>query len=139
MDSKGYWWRGSVLLLALLGVAASGRADEPPYHARLDSDGVQRVQIVGGSYFFRPAHVIVKAGVPVELSVQMEQGMIPHSFVLEAPQAGLALRTELAVQPRVLRFVPAVTGRYPFYCAHKLLFFASHRQRGMEGIFEVVD
>lgn len=135
---NGKSW-GSMLALVLLLGAGAARADDEPYHARVGSDGVQRVQLLAGSYFFRPAHVIVKAGVPVELTVQMEQGVIPHSFVLEAPQAGLALRTELAVQPKVLRFVPAMAGRYLFYCAHKLLFFASHRQRGMEGVFEVVD
>lgn len=132
-------WGGGMLALALLLGACAARADDGPYHARMDSDGVQRVQLLAGSYFFRPAHVIVKAGVPVELRVQMEPGVVPHSFVLEAPQAGMALRAELATQPKVLRFVPTVAGRYPFYCAHKLLFFASHRQRGMEGIVEVVD
>jgi hypothetical protein len=29
-------------------------------------------------------------------------------------------------------------GEYPFYCSKKLLFFKSHREKGMEGMLEVV-
>ncbi|SCK27601.1 quinol oxidase [Vogesella sp. LIG4] len=138
MDGNCLSWRG-LLLLALLTVTAGARAGDEPYRAKVDGDGVQRVQVVGGSYFFHPAHIIVRAGVPVELSLQMESGLIPHSFVLEAPQAGMNIRTELAAQPKLVRFVPTVVGSYPYYCAHKLLFFASHRARGMEGVLEVVE
>lgn len=137
MDSNGYRWRCSLLLLAL--VATGSHAEEPAYRARPGADGVQHVQVVGGSYYFHPAHIIVHAGVPVELSLQMEPGIIPHSFVLEAPSAGINIHTELAAQAKVERFVPTMPGRYAYYCGHKLLFFASHRQRGMEGVLEVVE
>jgi hypothetical protein len=30
-------------------------------------------------------------------------------------------------------------GIYPFYCSRKLLFFESHREKGMEGTLEVVE
>jgi hypothetical protein len=30
-------------------------------------------------------------------------------------------------------------GRYPFYCDKKLFFMAGHREKGMEGVLEVVE
>jgi hypothetical protein len=127
------------VLAVLLFTPRAAFADDAPVRAQIDSDGIQRVVIVGGSYFFRPRHIVVKANVPVELSVRIEPGMIPHSFVLEAPQAGMAIRTELGGEAKKFLFTPSLPGLYPFYCAHKLLFFKSHRERGMEGTLEVVE
>jgi len=105
--------------------------------AAIDPDGVQRLKIVGGSYFFNPAHVIVKKGVPVELTLVKEEGLTPHNFVLQG--AGVSIERELATQPLKLSFTPAVAGRSAFYCSNKLPFVKSHRERGMEGVLEVVD
>ncbi|MDN7930979.1 quinol oxidase [Burkholderia metallica] len=114
------------------------RADgDTPVRVPVDADGVQRVAIVGGSYFFRPNHVIVRARVPVELTVSAEPGVVPHSFAIDAPQAGIAVHTELGTTPRTFRFTPAQPGRFAYYCTHRLLFFRSHRERGMEGVLEV--
>ncbi|WP_241022318.1 quinol oxidase [Burkholderia sp. Ac-20353] len=112
-------------------------AADAPVRVPVDADGVQRVAIVGGSYFFRPDHLIVKAGVPVELTVSAEAGLVPHSFVIDAPQAGIAVRTELSTTPKTLRFTATQPGRFAYYCTHRLLFFKSHRERGMEGVLEV--
>jgi hypothetical protein len=100
-----------ILKLLTAGALAAGtafaRADATvPTRVPVDADGVQRVTIVGGSYFFRPALVIVRADVPVELTVSAEPGVVPHSFEIDAPQAGIAVHTELATTPRTLRFTP---------------------------------
>lgn len=108
-----------------------------PTRVPVDADGVQRVTIVGGSYFFRPALVIVRADVPVELTVSAEPGVVPHSFEIDAPQAGIAVHTELAKTPRTLRFTPTQPGRFAYYCTHRLLFLRSHRERGMAGVLVV--
>ena len=131
----------SVLLLSLVCVifAVQARGEEKVYKAVVDSDGVQRVEIVGGGYFFNPNRIIVKANVAVELKVRKEPGVVPHNFVLKAPDAGLDFDVSLDAQPKVIRFVPTRPGSYPFYCAKKLLFFASHREKGMEGVLEVVE
>ncbi|WP_322086250.1 quinol oxidase [Burkholderia sp. BCC1999] len=129
-----------VLVLAVLAAGATlARADgEAPVRVPVDADGVQRVAIVGGSYFFRPNHVIVRAHVPVELTVSAEPGVVPHSFEIDAPsQAGIAVHTELGTTPKTFRFTPAQTGRFAYYCTHRLLFFRSHRERGMEGVLDV--
>ncbi|HDR8954540.1 quinol oxidase [Burkholderia vietnamiensis] len=108
-----------------------------PTRVPVDADGVQRVTIVGGSYFFRPALVIVRADVPVELTVSAEPGVVPHSFEIDAPQAGIAVHTELTTTPRTLRFTPTQPGRFAYYCTHRLLFLRSHRERGMAGVLVV--
>ncbi|WGY69163.1 quinol oxidase [Burkholderia cepacia] len=129
-----------VLVLAVLAAGATlARADgEAPVRVPVDADGVQRVTIVGGSYFFRPNHVIVRAHVPVELTVSAEPGVVPHSFEIDAPpQAGIAVHTELGTTPKTFRFTPAQPGRFAYYCTHRLLFFRSHRERGMEGVLDV--
>lgn len=135
------WVRASVLALAaaLTCVSHTAFAGDEPYRATVSSDSVQHVSILGGSYFFKPAHIIVKANVPVELSVVMAPGIIPHSFVLKASDAGIAINADLSADPKKITFTPVVPGKYPFYCSHKLLFFKSHRDRGMEGILEVVE
>jgi plastocyanin len=133
-------WRTTRILLLALALAASAplaHADDAAYHARVGADGVQRATIVGGSYFFRPSHVIVRAHVPVELTVSAEAGLIPHNFVIDSPEAGIVVRTELSRSPATLRFTPTRAGRYAYYCTHRLLFFKSHRERGMEGVLEV--
>lgn len=130
---------GIALELCLAAGSIAAPAGEEPYRVPLASDGVQHVAIVGGSYFFQPGHIIVKAGVPVELSLRVERGIVPHSFVLKLPPDQVALDTRLGEEPRTFRFTPTAAGRYPFYCRNKLLFFASHRDKGMEGVLEVVE
>lgn len=125
------------LLVALAAHASLVHADDTTVRAAVDADGVQRVAIVGGSYFFHPDHVIVKAGKPVELTVSAESGMITHNFVIDAPEAGIAVRAELSTTPQTYRFTPLRPGRFAYYCTHRLLFFKSHRARGMEGVLEI--
>jgi plastocyanin len=116
-------------------------APTPPdlYRAAVDSDGVQRVRIVGGDYYFKPNHIIVRVGIPVEFIISRETAVVPHSLVLEAPEAGIAIDEDLATEPKKVTFTPSAGGKYSFYCRNKLLFFKSHRERGMEGVIEVVE
>jgi plastocyanin len=109
------------------------------YRASVAHDGVQRVRLVGGSYFFKPDHIIVRANVPVELTVSKEAGIAPHNLVIQAPGANINLKEDLSVTPKTITFTPRLPGRYLFYCDKKLLFFPSHRKKGMEGVLEVVE
>ena len=106
--------------------------------AKADKDGVQRVKVVAGSYFFKPAHIVVKADVPVELLASREPGITPHNLLIKAPEAGIAVEEELATAPKKIAFTPEKPGKYEFYCAKKPPLFASHRERGMVGVLEVV-
>jgi plastocyanin len=123
------------LLAAARAVAVPGEAVAVP----VGSDGVQRMEIVGGSYFFRPAHLVVKAGVPVELLARKEPGIVPHTWVLNVPGEGIHIDTDLGTEPKKVQFTIRKAGRYDFYCRNKFLFFESHREKGMAGIIEVVE
>jgi plastocyanin domain-containing protein len=119
-------------------------AEEKPkdvriFRAAMDKDGVQRVEVVGGGYFFDPNHIIVKVNLPVELKVRKEPGVVPHDIVMNSPEAGMDFRVSMHEEPQIIRFTPNKTGVYPFYCSKKLLFFESHREKGMEGVLEVVE
>lgn len=127
----------ATLMLILVAGGAGLAADKKEFIAKVDPDGVQRVEILGGSYFFNPNYIVVKVNVPVEMKVMMESGVIPHDIVLKAPEAGIDVSASLGSDPQVLRFTPTKTGTFPFYCSKKLLFFESHREKGMEGTLEV--
>ena len=114
-------------------------ADGKVYKSTIAPDGIQHVRIEGGSYFFTPSRVIVRVNVPVELAVSVDSGVVPHSLVIQAPEAGITVDERLSPATRIVRFTPTKTGKYPFYCNNKLLFFKSHREKGMEGLLDVVE
>jgi plastocyanin len=133
-------------ILFIIGIAGyvTCRADVAPpegmiYQATIAADGVQHVRIEGGSYFFKPNHVIVHVNVPVELVVSVESGLIPHTLVIQSPEAGIEVDQSLSSDAKTIRFTPTAVGKYHFYCKNKLLFFKSHREEGMEGVLEVVE
>lgn len=122
-----------------MAVASNAAEQKETYRAVIGDDGVQKVEILGGGYFFKPNHVVVKVNVPVELMVRKEGGIVPHDIVIDAPEAGIKVRESLSMEPKVIRFTPTKVGSYPFYCSKKPPFFASHREKGMEGLLEVVE
>ena len=127
-----------VFLLAFFFLGADlTMAQSEPYRAKVDADGVQRVEMIGGDYYFKPNHIIVKANTPVELSIRRETAK-PHNFVLAAPAAGLQIEQELSKDFEKISFNATTPGRYTFYCGKKLLFLESHQERGMHGILEVI-
>ncbi len=126
------------LLISSFGVSYTG-AQENTFKAVVDKDGVQRADILAGQYFFKPNHIVVKKNVPVELKVRKEPGIVPHDFVIKAPEAGIDILESLSKDPKSIRFTPTRPGKYPFYCDKKLIFSKSHREKGMEGVLEVVE
>lgn len=125
-----------VFLVAPPPALAEGETET--YTAKPDQDGVQRVRILGDSYFFKPNHIVVKVNVPVELIATKEAGITPHNIVIKTPEAGISVKEDLDTEPKKITFTATAVGKYPFYCSNQLLFFASHRERGMEGVLEVV-
>ena len=128
----------------LCGHVSGAVSEEKPqpeklFRATVDQDGVQRVEILGGGYFFTPNRITVKVNVPVELRVKKEAGYVPHDIAIKAPEAGIDFSVSMGEEPKTVKFTPTKTGTYPFYCTKKLLFFESHREKGMEGVLEVVE
>jgi plastocyanin domain-containing protein len=133
--------RTFLVIFLFVAVAAGAYAQEPVkkvYKASIGPDGVQRAKVEGGEYFFEPAHIVVKVNVPVELSVR-KVGVVPHSFVIDSADAGMAVKEELLSDTKVIKFTPRKTGKHPFYCDKKPFLYKSHRERGMEGIIEAVE
>lgn len=129
----------SALMISGILFVSNLYAEQATFVATIDKDGVQRVEVLGGGNFFKPDHIIVKMNVPVEIKVSKEGGVVPHNILISAPEAGIDIKESLAKEPKVIKFTPTKAGKYPFYCDKKLLFFTSHRDKGMEGIMEVVE
>ncbi|MCK5503588.1 MAG: quinol oxidase [Thermodesulfovibrionia bacterium] len=126
-----------LMMLSLL--ALNVKAQENFYRASIDIDGVQRVEIVGGSYYFDPEHIIVKVNMPVELIFRKMPGITPHNIIIEAPDAGIDFKVDMSKDPKTVKFTPAKTGIYAMYCDKRFLFFKNHRDKGMKGVLEVVE
>ena len=125
--------------VSFVAVFAGAQDKTEAYTATVDKDGVQHISIIGGSYFFKPDRIVVKKNMPVELSVSKEPGMAPHSIVANAPDAGIVFDEPLNGNPKIITFTATATGEYVFYCKNKLPFLPSHREKGMQGIIEVVE
>jgi len=132
---------GAFLLLSAVSV---GRAAElgsqvPPFSVPVDQrDGIQRATVVLDSYSYTPNHLIVQAGKPVEFVLTSITTITPHNFILKDEAAGFSIERDVSAGKTVtVQFTPTKPGIYPFYCDKKLLFFPSHREKGMEGKLEV--
>lgn len=130
-------------VITVLPGAPWGQADEGPSTAvpviiEAEADGVQRGAITLDSYSYFPSHIVVQAGKPVELTVTSLTMLTPHNFVLKEQDAGLTVDEDVSAGSRkIIRFTPRQAGLFLFYCDKKLLFFKSHREKGMEGRLEV--
>jgi plastocyanin len=126
--------------LTALFVCGTGEAvfAEGPHVVEVGQDGVQRANITLDSYSYTPNHLVVQAGKTVELTLTSVTSLTPHNFVLTEPNAGLHVEQDVGAGKTVtVRFTPIQPGTVVFYCNKKLLFFASHREKGMEGRLEV--
>ncbi|MGH8568036.1 MAG: cupredoxin domain-containing protein [Gammaproteobacteria bacterium] len=128
-------WIWSAAIGFLLASAAS---HAEPFVVHPDARGVQSVEVSLDNYSYTPDHLIVKAGLPVIITLRNTAFLVPHNLVLTDPQAGFQLRQEVAAgeSARVV-FTPEKRGVFTFYCDKKLLFLPSHREQGMEGRLEV--
>lgn len=129
----------SFLVLASFCFSPAAMGQKNVYKAAVDSDGVQKVEVLAGEYFFNPDHIVVKVNVPVELKIRKEPSIVPHDFVIKAPEAGMDILESLSREPKSIRFTPTKTGKYPYYCDKKQIFSKSNREKGMEGTLEVIE
>jgi len=134
-----------LLLIALLAPAVQAQQaqaqskSEKVFRATVNDKGVQLVEIAGGGYFFDPNRIIVRVNVPVELKVRKEAGIVPHDITIDAPDAGVQIKESLGTDPKSIKLTFTKTGEYAFFCGKKPPFVKSHRERGMEGTFQVVE
>lgn len=128
-----------LMLLLTCTLVLSAQAPEKRFIATIDADGIQRVHMTGGEYYFDPNVVVVKVNMPVELHVKKAGGIAPHDIVLKAPEAGIDFAESLDSNVKVISFTPTKAGAYPFECTQQFLFFKSHKDQGMHGVLEVVE
>jgi len=129
----------AILILLLIFSAGVVNGENKQFIASIDQDGVQRVEVLSGEYFFDPNYIVVKVNVPVEIKIKKEPTIVPHSFITKAPEAGMDIYESLGSEPKIIRFTPTKVGKYPFCCDKKFLFSKSHREKGMEGVIEVIE
>jgi plastocyanin len=104
----------------------------------LGADGVYRAEIIVDSYSYKPDHLIVTVGHPVELTLKSVTVIVPHNFVIKAPELGVNVSQDVPAGKTVtVQFTPTGAGKIEFYCDKKLLFFKSHKEKGMVGTLEV--
>ncbi|HEY5594007.1 MAG TPA: cupredoxin domain-containing protein [Nitrospiria bacterium] len=126
-----------VLILFFFIAAGTGESAEP-MEAKPSEDGVQRAEIVVDTYSYKPDHLIVIAGRPVELTLKSVTIIVPHNFVIKAPEIGVEINKEVPAGKTVkVQFTPMMTGKAEIYCDKKLLFFKNHKEKGMVGTLEV--
>jgi plastocyanin len=120
----------------------SPESGEKRFVAIVGSDGIQRAEITGGEYYFEPNHIVLKVNVPVEFKVKKSKDtswFIPHDIVVKAPDAGIDFKVSLKTEPQTLKFTPIKAGTYAFSCDKKPPFGKSHKDKGMNGVIEVVE
>ena len=129
---------GAVGLMIALQVAGTQAADVaqpvPPFVVPMAADGVQRATIILDSYSYTPNHVIVEAGKPVELTLTSVTTITPHNFIIKE----LSVEQDVSAGKTItIKFTPTQMGTFPIYCDKRLWPLPSHRDKGMEGKFEV--
>jgi len=124
-------------LVSTVSAISAGDSQIKKVTPEINDNGVQKVKIIGGSHFFDPNYIIVKKDVPVELVFIKDPGMVPHDVAMDSPEAGIEFKFDISDTPMSATFTPTKAGKYPFYCTKKLLFFESHKDKGMKGTLEV--
>ena len=116
-----------------------GTWKEKRFVAKIDADGVQRAEMVGGEYYYDPNYIIVKVNKPVELKAKKAAGYVPHNLKANSPEAGIVFNLDLKGDSQTVKFTPTKKGKYPIFCDKSLLWFKTHREKGMEGLIEVIE
>jgi plastocyanin len=115
-----------------------GNWQEKRFVARV-AKGVQRVEMVGGEYFFDPNYIVVKVNKPVEITIKKTAGYIRHNLVATSPEAGIVFNVDLKEEEaQTVKFTPKRIGKYPIYSDKSMFGLKSDREKGMEGLIVVV-
>jgi plastocyanin len=131
-----------LLLLALLALPGPAFAESgstaAPFKVPVGVDGVQRTTVIVDSYSYQPAHLVVEAGKPVELTLTSVTTLTPHNFIIKNLAPGVSIEHDVgAGKTVIITFTPTQPGVYPIYCDKRLWPLPSHRDKGMEGLLEV--
>ena len=110
--------------------------------AAIGVDGIQRIEMIGGEYYYDPNYIVVQVNRAVELKIKKAPEstfFVPHNIIVKAPEAGMDFNIDMSKEGQVIKFIPTKVGKYPMYCDKKAPFSKSHKEKGMEGMIEVVE
>lgn len=103
-----------------------------PAFASEDETGVVEVRL--GDYRFMPEEIRLTSGQPAVLRLVNTDKFTPHNFSMDAVAGTEGIDVDIPRGKTVDIHLPALApGEYTFYCASKLLFMKSHRDKGMAG------
>lgn len=85
--------------------------------ASIGPDGVQRVNIRCGTDFFDPRSIVVRANVPLQLSVSTTSDLVKHNFTLSLGATTIDAPVNAAQTSFVLS--PRLSGRFQAVCQDK--------------------
>lgn len=127
----------AVLFAGLVAGCASG-LNRPVQEvtAAMGSDQVQRVTITTHSFYYEPNRILLRRGIPVELTVKNGAFFVPHDFSCDAREAGIDVdvRVGMFYGSKKVRFTPSKAGEYPFHCD-----VDAHTMKGMTGAVVVTE
>ncbi len=132
----------TVWLLTVVGepvvLAAEPSQASPSLVIPVAADGVQRARVTLDSYSYSPAHLIVEAGKPVELTLASVTTITPHNFIIKDLAGSLFVEQAVSAGETVtITFTLIQPGTFPLYCDKRLWPMPSHRDKGMEGTLDV--
>ena len=104
--------------------------------AVMGEDHIQHVRVTTHSFWFEPNRIVVKRGIPVELTIRNGAFLVPHDFSCEAKAAGIEVDQKVGMfhGSKIVRFTPTRAGEYPFHCD-----VDAHAKKGMMGALIVVE
>ena len=104
--------------------------------ATMGADQVQHLTVTTHSFYFEPNRLVVKRGIPVELTVKNGALFVPHDFSCEAKDAGIEVDQPVGMfhGSKTVRFTPTRSGEYHFHCD-----VDGHAKKGMMGTLVVVE
>lgn len=104
--------------------------------ATTDASGIQHVTVEIHSFYFKPSRIIVKSGVPVDMTFKFKNFFTPHNFTCMDQDAGIQIDKSAGFmsfnRTKEMKFTITKAGEYPFYCA-----VDSHMKKGMTGTIVV--
>jgi uncharacterized cupredoxin-like copper-binding protein len=88
------------------------------------------------SFYFKPNRIVVKRGVPVDLTLHFKSLFAPHNFTCMAGDAGIEVSKSKGFMSfggtKHATFTATKAGEYEFFCH-----VDGHHKKGMEGTIVV--
>jgi uncharacterized cupredoxin-like copper-binding protein len=121
------------LLLVACGGGAAGAAGKPASGSGASSAPPQRITIKGlDTMRFDPATISVKAGAPVQLTLDDTGTVLAHDFTVDNLDGKKVYFKAVPNSRANGEFTPTAAGTYQFYCAEP-----GHKEAGMVGTLTV--